>query len=89
MQQLQLEKNRFYRIKRGQISSDVEKIFLCPVKENFQGAIVCMEACTAYSVKPFESYKTIAEEYGTDEERLKAFNFGRLLYPTRIIYIPN
>ena len=85
---LQLKKNKFYRIKRGQTASDVERAFCCPVKENFAGAVVYIPPCSAYEVKPFESYAVVAEKFSLSEEYLKSFNFGRILYPSRIIYIP-
>lgn len=89
MQNLQLDKVKFYRIKRGQTVSDAERELCCPVKHGFAGAVVCAESCTTYSVKPFDSYKSIAESFGVEEERLKEFNFGRIIYPTRVIYVPN
>lgn len=88
MQILQLEKNIFYRIKRGQTAADVEKIFLCPVKENFAGAVVYIEDCIEYEVKPFDNYASIAFNFSLSEEKLKLFNHNKLLYPSKIIYIP-
>ena len=88
MERLQLDKSRYYRIKRGQMISEVEKVLSCPVKNNFAGAVVYAENCLVYTVRPFDNYASIAAAYNIDEEKLKAFNFGRILYPTRIVYIP-
>lgn len=88
MDHLKLEKNKFYRIKRGQTAAEAEKALGRPVKECFAGAIIAAANCYPYVVKPFESYASIAAAHNVDESALREFNFGRALYPTRVIYIP-
>ncbi len=88
MKLLELDKSRFYRIKRGQTAEEAEKTLSFPVGDCFEGKIICVKKCTAYAVKPFETYASVAAAHGTDGESLAAFNFNRPLYPTRIIYIP-
>lgn len=88
MEQLEFEKNRFYRIKRGQTAEEAEKTLCRPVSECFAGEIIPAAECEKYAVKPFETYASIAAAHGVDETELSLFNFCRPLYPTRIIFIP-
>lgn len=88
LEQLILEKNKFYRIKRGQSAAEVEKVFLCPAKPAFNGAIITVEECTVHIVQPFETYSSIAGIYGVEAEELKLFNSSHVLYPSCKIYVP-
>lgn len=85
---LRLSRSKFYRIKSGQTAREVERVFCVPVNNCFDGAVIALADCIAYTVQPFETYASIANKYGTEEEALKNFNGGRPLYPTCKIFIP-
>lgn len=88
MGELQLDMGGFYRIKGKQTAQEVEKNLSSPVNYCFAGAIVPVVECSHYSVQPFDTYKSIAENYGMEEEELKKFNGNRPLYPCCKIFIP-
>lgn len=88
LEYLQLDKSKFYRIKRGQSHAEVERELSLPVKNSFAGAVIPSVTCSEYAVLPFETYASLALKFGVEEEKLKNFNFGRMLYPSRVIYIP-
>lgn len=88
MEYLKLDKSKFYRIKRGQTAKEAESVLSQPVDGCFDGKIIPVGVCEKYSVKPFESYASIAAAHGLSENVLSDFNFGRALYPTRVIFIP-
>ena len=78
----------FYRIKRGQTTAMVEREICSPVAKCFAGAVVPIKNCFPHTVKPFETYNSIALMYGVEEDRLKSFNYSRLIYPTQVVFIP-
>lgn len=85
---LELERPDFYRVKSGQTAEDVENTLQIPAEEVFAGEIIADANYIVCFVKPFESYSSIAADYGVEEEALKAANFKRTLYPSRKIFIP-
>lgn len=86
---LQLERNKFYRVKSGQTVREVEKILGVPLNNCYGGAIINVQDCSTHTVQPFETYASIAKRYGIEEELLKEFNGARPLYPTCKIFIPS
>lgn len=90
MFELIAERSEFYRVKRGQGAEEVQSHFLSPCAGGaFAGEIVCLaEKIYRYTVKPLESYRSIAEKVGADEEKLRKINDGKILYPTLTIFVP-
>lgn len=85
---LQLDRSKFYRVKSGQSAREIEKVLCVPVNNCYEGAIINVLDCSLYTVQPFETYASIAQRYGMEEEQLKEFNGARPLYPTCKIFIP-
>lgn len=88
MQMLQLEKSKFYRVKKGQTAKQIENALSIPANCCFDGAIIALENCAEHVVQPFENYSTIATKTGVQEDVLKNFNGNRPLYPSCKIFIP-
>lgn len=86
--QLKTEKSRFYRVKKGQTASLIEKTLNIPAGCAFAGAIIPLRDFSQYTVQPFDTYASIAASLGIEEERLKEANGNRPLYPSRKIFIP-
>ena len=88
VQRLILEKSTYYRVKRGQTETEVENTLETPASACYPGAVIVIEDCFRHTVRPFESYQSIAKKYGVDEEELTKLNGNRPLYPTRKIFVP-
>ena len=88
MQMLQLDRSRFYRVKKGQTSKQIEKVLFVPANCCFEGAVISVENCKEYVVQPFETYSTIGAKFGIKVDMLKNFNGNRPLYPSCKIFIP-
>ena len=88
MQTLQLDKSKFYRVKKGQTAKQIEKVLSIPANSCFEGAIIAVDSCSEHIVQPFETYSGIAAKHGVQEDILKNFNGGRALYPSCKIFIP-
>ena len=88
MQMLQLDRSKFYRVKRGQTAKQIEKVLSVPANSCFDGAVIVVENCSEYSVQPFETYSSVAAKLRVQEDILKNFNGNRPLYPSCKIYIP-
>lgn len=83
------DKSPFYRIKRGQSAEEVEKLLSVPCGEAFCGAIIAADGkFYVYSVKPCETYRSIAEKLGVSRAELEKINFSRPLYPTQRLFVP-
>lgn len=85
---LELATGKFYRVKSGQQREEIEQTLSVPAGSVFAGAVIEVCKCDVHVAAPFETYKTIAEKYGKDEEEIKNFNGERPLYPSRRIFIP-
>ena len=85
------DKSKYYRVKRGQSERDVQNVFKAPVcGKVFEGAIIriMQENFTEYSAVPGDSYKSIAQKFGVQEEELKKLNSGKPVYPTCKLFVP-
>lgn len=88
---LVLNKSRFYKIKSGQSADLVQNTFNTPISgEIFAGKIIPLPECAfkLYKITVGESYKSVAEKFGTDENLLKKINGNQPLYPTKKIFLP-
>ena len=88
METLKLDKRTYYRVKSGQTAAEVEKTLKIPAPSAFAGQILTVCDCVVHVAEPFETYRSIAEKFGVEEQRLKNFNGCRPLYPSRKIFIP-
>ena len=85
------QKSKFYRVKRGQTKSSVEKELGFPVYGSFfAGKIIPVfeKKFKVYSAAVGDTYKSIAEKFQSDEQELKTFNGGKPVYPTCKIFVP-
>ena len=84
------ENYRYFRVKRGQSVSDIERELEIPVA----GALFCGRILRAdkkyriYTVKAGDTYRSVCLKEGVDEEALKELNSNAPLYPTKKLYIP-
>lgn len=88
---LYLERGRYIRVRSGVERCDIECVFCFPVHaEVFAGAIIAVLPkpngfCYA---EPCDSYLTIAQREGVDEEELKKLNASTPLYPSKKVWLP-
>ncbi len=83
------DQSRFFKVKHGQSGGEVERALSLPVSDVFAGKIIERgQPLVPYTVKPLESYKSLAEKFGLTEEELKSINLSRPLYPTCRLYVP-
>lgn len=85
------DKSKYFRVKRGQSAADVQKAFNAPVcGKVFAGAIVRIrqENFTEYCASPGDSYKSVAQKFGIEEEQLKRLNNYKPVYPTCKLFVP-
>ena len=83
------DKSRFFKVKHGQSGGEVERALCMPVSDVFAGKIIERgQPLAPYTVKPLESYKTVAAKFGITEEELKRINSNKPLYPTCRLYVP-
>lgn len=88
---LELERNKFYRMKKGQSAAEAEKVFSCPFAADLRcGSIVplSLQPLKIYTVRVGDDYKKIASAFCVDVERLKELNGNKTLYPTRAVFLP-
>ena len=88
MSTLVTENSRFYRVKRGQTGSEIEKTLKIPAPSVFPGAILPTGKFIVVRAEPFESYESLALKYGVGEEELKKLNGGRPVYPSCRVFVP-
>ena len=85
------ERSRYFKIKRGQSSGEVETALNTPVcGKVFAGRVVKVsdELLERITADVGDSYSTIAEKYGVAEPHLKEINGSRPIYPTCKIFVP-
>ena len=80
----------YYKVKRGQGAKEIENTLFTPAGEVFCGAVIAVsrQKLAAYSVKPAETYKSIAGKFSCGEEELKKLNNDRPLFPTCKLFVP-
>ena len=91
MYELKLARPPLYRVKRGQTSEQISRVFGCPVPEDAQcGDIIAIYSgpFKVYSARVGENYSSIAAKINVAEERLKKINGGKAVYPTCKLIIP-
>ncbi len=85
------DKSRYFRVKRGQVSEDIEKALGMPViGEVFAGEIIPVIdiKLTLYTAAVGDTYRSIALKTGADEATLKKINGGKHIYPTCKLFVP-
>ena len=85
------DRSRYFKIKRGQSSGEVEAVLNTPVcGKAFAGRVIKVsdERLVRISVGVGDNYRTIAEKYGVAEPHLKEINGARPVYPTCKIFVP-
>ncbi len=85
------DRSKFYRVKRGQSARDIENVFEIPVRgAAFSGEILEIGDIfyTRYVADVGDTYRTIAEKFGTDPFLLEEINGGKPVYPTRKLFVP-
>ncbi len=78
----------FYRVKRGQKTPDIERELNIPAIEAREGSVLKEDGYVLRRIRPFETYESLAAEYGVPAEQLKRVNGGKILHPARKIFIP-
>lgn len=83
-------RNKFFRIRRGQSPSDIEKTLGFPVTgEFFTGRIVeGRRPMRVYIVKPAETYRSVAAKLNVSVESLMEVNGARPLFPYCRLFVP-
>lgn len=85
------DRSRYFKVKRRQSRGEIETALKTPViGEAFAGRVIEVyeKELTAVSADVGDSYRTIAEKYGADEELLKKINGLRPVFPTCKIFVP-
>ena len=84
------EKNKFFKVKRGQSAGDIQSELKVPVcGEAFAGRIIRTDAqYVVHIARPLESYASLAESYGVSEREIREVNGDKPVYPTCSIFIP-
>lgn len=85
------DRSRYFKIKRGQSSGEVEAVLNTPVcGKAFAGRIIKIpsERLIKITADVGDNYRTIAVKYGVAESRLKEINGSRPVYPTCKIFVP-
>lgn len=83
------DKSKYFRVKHGQESGDIEKALRIPVEGAFAGMIIERgEPMRIYVAKPLENYRVIAGKFGIAEEELARVNSHKPVYPTCKLFVP-
>ena len=85
------DRSRYFKIKRGQSSGEVESVLNTPVcGKAFAGRIVKVadERLIAVTAGVGDTYRTIAVKHGCSESHLKEINGSKPVYPTCKIFVP-
>lgn len=85
------DRSRYFKIKRGQSTGDIENFLNTPICGNaFAGRIIRVsdERLEKITAGVGDSYRTIARRYGVDEAHLKEINGAKPVYPTCKIFMP-
>ena len=85
------DRSRYFKIKRGQSSGEIEEVLNTPVcGKPFVGRIIRVadERLFKVTADVGDTYRTIAVKYGADETHLKEINGNKPVYPTCKIFVP-
>ena len=85
------DRSRYFKVKRGQGASEIERVLNSPVWGSaFAGRIVkvAKEPLKAVTADVGDSYRTISEKYGVPQAHLMEINGSRPVYPTCKIFVP-
>ncbi|MDE7439116.1 MAG: hypothetical protein K2N23_01220 [Clostridia bacterium] len=85
------DRSRYFKIKRGQSSGEVENVLNTPVcGKAFAGRVIRVsdERLIKITAGVGDNYRTIAAKYGVAEPHLKEINGSRPVYPTCKIFVP-
>lgn len=85
------DRNKFYRVKRGQSAGDIESFFEIPVRgAAFSGEIIEIGETfySRYVADVGDTYRSIADKFGVDVSVLEEVNGGKPVYPTRKLFVP-
>ena len=88
MSMLRPDRGRFYRVKEGQTDEELERELNCPVCGAYAGQVIEIKDYFVHTVKPFESYDSVASRYGLGGDNLRKINCDRLVYPSQRLFIP-
>ena len=82
--------SRYFKVKRGQSSGEIEKELNTPVGGSvFCGRIIAVrQNLCVVKADVGDSYRTLAAKYNVDETELKTLNDGKPVYPTCKIFVP-
>ena len=85
------DRSKYFRVKRGQVSEEIEKALGTPViGAAFAGAIIPISdvKLTLYTAGVGDTYRSISLKTGADEATLKKINGGKHIYPTCKLFVP-
>ncbi|MCM1437871.1 MAG: LysM peptidoglycan-binding domain-containing protein [Roseburia sp.] len=86
---LTLERGRYLRIRKRVTEKEVVNAFRCPVHKVFCGEIIELPPPKRYCYAlAGDTYKSIAEREGVNEEELCALNKNTAVYPTQKVWLP-
>lgn len=88
MFKLACDRSLFVRIPPDYSVRRIEEQFCCPVRAGAVGEIcrIAPSPCRVYVAQPFDTFASIAQKTGLEEQKLQAFNRG-IVYPSRKIYL--
>ena len=85
------DRSRYFKVKRGQSSGEIEGVLNTPVcGKTFAGRIVKVaeEPLITVTADVGDSYRTIAAKYGVSQSHLEEINGSKPVYPTCKIFVP-
>ena len=84
------DRSKYFRVKRGQSSAEIERVLKTPANAAFAGAIieVAESGLMQYCAVVGDTYQSIALKFSTDEDKLKKLNRGKPVYPTCKLFVP-
>lgn len=87
---LETAKSKFFRVREGVSAGQIESALSVPVcGELYAGRLLFTGArYRLYRARAGDTYASVARAAGVEEERLRAVNGSRAIYPTRRIFIP-
>lgn len=84
------DRNKYFRVKRGQRPKELEDAFGVPVPDGvFAGMIIVASGdYVRYTAEVGDTYRTVALRFGADEELLRQTNGNKPVYPTCKLFVP-
>ncbi len=85
------DRNKYFRVKRGQCARDIESHFGVPVLGGaFAGRIIEVgdKTYSRYTADVGDTYRTVALKFGVDEKLLEEANGNAPVYPTKKLFVP-